>query len=506
MSRYRIVVRGAIERFSGAEIKTEGDSFYVVFDSVSDAVLCGLAIVSDAAAVNVERPSEPIRVGVGVHAGETVETPEGYVGAPVNIAARLCALASPGQVLVSDTVRALTQTVLPVAFRPIGKRQLKGVADPVAVYAVVAADPTSGSWDVDPARAGARRRRRRLLAISGVGVVILAVAVGGFIVTRPPAGLPAGPWTIGLDSLLTGGADPDHLTQDAVQLAVDEQNAKGGIGGQPLRLDARDDVGADGRADPEKGAANAKAFIADPTDIAVIGSRASRTARAMIPLTNAAGLLQCSHANSDPSLTKPRYGALDLRSAAPDRINYVRLAPDDDIEGVASARFAHDDLKADSALVVDDTTDFGRTSADTFVAEFEALGGTTQRTSLNQQPLANQQPQAPLASDVTSALTPLTSPDSDFDVVYFGGLTSTGAPELRKTMAAEGTSASRSSRPMASSTRATPYIQETGADGAGSFALAPSIPPVKADFVQRFQSRFGKPPDDLRTLRTPAPR
>jgi len=45
LERYRVLVRDAVGRFGGAEIKTEGDSFYVVFDSVSAAVQCGLAIL-----------------------------------------------------------------------------------------------------------------------------------------------------------------------------------------------------------------------------------------------------------------------------------------------------------------------------------------------------------------------------------------------------------------------------------------------------------------------------
>ena len=144
--RYRALVRDLVSRHAGAEIKTEGDSFYVVFDAVSDAVQCGLAIVDKAREASIERPEAPIAVGIGIHAGETIETPDGYVGGPVNIAARLCALAGPGEVLVSDTVRALTHTVLSVSFVPHGKKSLKGVSDPVAVFAVVAERPSLTAW------------------------------------------------------------------------------------------------------------------------------------------------------------------------------------------------------------------------------------------------------------------------------------------------------------------------------------------------------------------------
>jgi len=134
--RYRTLVRTAVTRHDGAEIKTEGDSFYVVFRAVSQAVLCGLAIVDAAAGGSSDPDAQPIPVGIGIHAGETVETPDGYVGSAVNIAARICAIARPGEVLVSDAVRALP----------------------------------------------------------------LVVAAGAYVLThnQPAAGLPPGPWTIGL--------------------------------------------------------------------------------------------------------------------------------------------------------------------------------------------------------------------------------------------------------------------------------------------------------------------
>ena len=69
LTRYRGLARQEIGRFGGAEIKTEGDSFYVVFDSVSSAVRCGLAITAAAQADE----DEPIAVGIGIHAGETIE-------------------------------------------------------------------------------------------------------------------------------------------------------------------------------------------------------------------------------------------------------------------------------------------------------------------------------------------------------------------------------------------------------------------------------------------------
>ena len=79
---------------------TEGDAIHAVFQSASSAVLCGLEIVEAAAEPNAGLGVGRSGSGVGVHAGEAVETAEGYIGRAVNIAARLCAAAQPGEVLV----------------------------------------------------------------------------------------------------------------------------------------------------------------------------------------------------------------------------------------------------------------------------------------------------------------------------------------------------------------------------------------------------------------------
>jgi class 3 adenylate cyclase len=125
LQRFRDLVRVAVSAHNGAEIRTEGDSFYVVFPSASTAVTCALEIVR-AAGDEIVGEEDRIQVGVGVHAGEAVETPEGPVGMSVNIAARLCAMARPGEVVVSDTVRSLTRSVGSAAFVPLGRRAVKG--------------------------------------------------------------------------------------------------------------------------------------------------------------------------------------------------------------------------------------------------------------------------------------------------------------------------------------------------------------------------------------------
>jgi len=182
---YRDVVRQAVAEFNGAEIKTEGDSFYVVFGSPSAAVKCGLRIL-ELAAESQAAAGGPIPVGVGVHAGETVVTDEGYVGSVVNVAARVCAQAAAGELLVTDAVRSLTRTYLDVTFVPRGRRRLKGISESIALYRVT------------PANAGARASRWRGLvarwrvaaAAGAVSLVLLVVALVGGAWVRESAGGP----------------------------------------------------------------------------------------------------------------------------------------------------------------------------------------------------------------------------------------------------------------------------------------------------------------------------
>jgi branched-chain amino acid transport system substrate-binding protein len=480
--RYRTLVRTAVAKHDGAEIKTEGDSFYVVFPAVSQAVLCGLAIIDAAAAGASDADAQPIPVGIGIHAGETVETPDGYVGSAVNIAARLCALAGPGEVLVSDTVRALAQTVLPVSFDPRGRRSLKGVAEPVAVFAVAR---SAAAWA--PQRRRATTRRRLLVGVV-VLVVVLVGGTGAWFLSRPAPGLPPGPWTIGMDAPLTGGASFRGLpNQQAVQLAIDEVNSAGGIGGSQIVLDVRDDGSPPPNGnDPAKGAANTAALIADPKVVAMIGPWGSNVAHLEIPLTNAAGLLQCSPANTDPQLTKPRDGALDLRSAFPTRINYIRTAPADDIQGFALGSFVFNDLEATRTLIIDDG-DFGKEIADRFGDAYQKLGGTGQRLTLNK------------GADPSTVLTPLFGADPP-QAVFFGGFTDTGAAAIRIAMVAAGKGAipfiSWDGIQDGSGTVTGSFIQVTGPAAVGSYFSHAAIAISKADFVTRYRTRYSSEPDE----------
>jgi class 3 adenylate cyclase len=203
LDAYRGLVREAVARGHGAEIKTEGDSFYVVFPSAGAAVRCGLAITAAAALASEEGPDRPIRVAVGVHAGEAVETAEGFVGLAVNIAARICAQAKAGEVVVSETVRALTRTHLDVSFQPLGARRLKGVEESIRLFRVVPASTAVPARSIR--RSGPRVRPRWLAAAAALLAIVLVAIVGAL---GPTATAPSPTGSVGVDASPSSSSRP----------------------------------------------------------------------------------------------------------------------------------------------------------------------------------------------------------------------------------------------------------------------------------------------------------
>ena len=145
LREYRGIVRAAVARGGGAEVKTEGDSFYVVFESALAALECAVAIHRAAQAYNDTHPSAPIRIGMGLHVGETVPYDDQFVGGAVNVAARLASKAKAGELVVSDTFRGLVRTGQRYPMEDLGPQRLKGVTERLRAWMVDWRDPATAS-------------------------------------------------------------------------------------------------------------------------------------------------------------------------------------------------------------------------------------------------------------------------------------------------------------------------------------------------------------------------
>jgi class 3 adenylate cyclase/pimeloyl-ACP methyl ester carboxylesterase len=122
------MVRRALERHRGREIKTMGDGFLVTFDTTSTAVRAATEIVQNARAMGIE-------VRAGVHTGEVEMLPDDVAGLAVNIAKRVCDLAGSCEVLVSESVRTVIAGST-VTFEDRGEHELKGVPGTWRLYIV----------------------------------------------------------------------------------------------------------------------------------------------------------------------------------------------------------------------------------------------------------------------------------------------------------------------------------------------------------------------------------
>lgn len=143
LDRHNALMRAAIERWDGYEVKTQGDSFMVAFQDAAKAVRC---------AVEFQRALEQeewgpqvgeLRVRIGIHAGEPMVTPlpsgiADYFGPVVNRAARLEDAAHGGQILLSAAACELAAPALGAEFELVnmGSHRLRGLEEPEQIYSV----------------------------------------------------------------------------------------------------------------------------------------------------------------------------------------------------------------------------------------------------------------------------------------------------------------------------------------------------------------------------------
>jgi len=111
------------------EGKLVGDGVLAVFNSARQAIEAAKAAVTAGDAIGL-----PLHLGI--HAGDVIREGKNVYGGAVNIAARIAAASAPGELLVSDTVRSLARTSAGVTFADRGEQALKGIDDPVRLFAV----------------------------------------------------------------------------------------------------------------------------------------------------------------------------------------------------------------------------------------------------------------------------------------------------------------------------------------------------------------------------------
>jgi adenylate cyclase len=190
----RQLVDPKVSEHKGRIVKTTGDGLLVEFASVVDAVRCAAEVQRGMLDREPEATDErQIRFRIGVNLGDIIAEGGDIFGDGVNVAARLEALAEPGGICVSRTVRDHIRDKLPYPFEDLGEQSVKNIARPVRVYALRPEAVADLSAAGVPPEAPRRRRMRLVgMATAAAAAIVLSVAAWSlWPATRPSSTPPA---------------------------------------------------------------------------------------------------------------------------------------------------------------------------------------------------------------------------------------------------------------------------------------------------------------------------
>ena len=274
--------------------------------------------------------------------------------------------------------------------------------------------PTKAFWGFGTLGGATFLRSGTLVA---VGMLLAACASGA----KSGGGASDKVIVIGGDFATSGGdASAGVPTQNGAQLAIDQEAQRGLPGGYTVKSEFLDDT-VGGVHDPAQGVRNVQSLLQDAKVLALVGPQNSSVARAEIPVANQADIALVSPSATSIELTDDASGAAQLRPVK-SLHTFFRVVLRDDLQGAADADFAYATLRARRAYVVDDNEAYGRGLADVFAKSFSASGGVVlERAHFT----AGQQDFIALLTRA-QGLRP--------DIVYYGGVVSTGGAELRRQM------------------------------------------------------------------------
>ena len=140
LAEHRQLVRAALAGHGGHEVDTQGDAFFAVFGGAKQAILCALEVQRSLASYDWPAGTQ-VRVRMGIHTGHAVPADGAYTGLAVHRAARICAAARGGQVLISQSTQTLVEDEeedLGFALVDTGEHRLKDLDRPVRLFQLAA--------------------------------------------------------------------------------------------------------------------------------------------------------------------------------------------------------------------------------------------------------------------------------------------------------------------------------------------------------------------------------
>jgi branched-chain amino acid transport system substrate-binding protein len=175
-ARFADLARKAVSATGGEVIELRGDEALCVFHSARQALRGAVELQRRFRVRENGQPAFPLGIGVGLAAGEAVPIEGGYRGGALNLAARLCSIAAPGQILASETVTSLAGAVDGLRFVDRRGVRVKGIDRPVRAIEVLP------EVELPPVPVAPRpRSRRRAYLLMAVGAVVLAAAASAAV-------------------------------------------------------------------------------------------------------------------------------------------------------------------------------------------------------------------------------------------------------------------------------------------------------------------------------------
>lgn len=305
---------------------------------------------------------------------------------------------------------------------------------------------------------------KKLGSILGM-IAILSMLLGACTPAAPAASNEAAPIVIGLPAVQTGSDTYIHgeLVVAAVEFAMEEINAKGGVLGRPLKSLVMDDAG-----DPKQGVNVANSFCTNQEVVAVLGHAYSGVTIPALPVYAQCNMPVIVH-GTNPQITELGYA------------NVVQNTPNDLITGQAAADYAKDKLGIKSVAILHNKSMWGQGVAVVFQKRAEEIGIK----------VTSYQGVDPTDVDFTPVLTKIK--DEKPDMIYFAGYTEEGL--MRKQMVQLGIQASW----LAAEATSSEYIDVTKEMGVGTIS-ATAAPPLDyrdemKDFDKRFFAKYNKHPE-----------
>lgn len=145
LRRFSATVRSNATRYRGRILKQIGDEFMLLFTQPADAIEFGLAMDRF-----VDAETQFPALHIGAHSGTVLFGEGDYVGATVNLAARVASAGAAGQFLITEDLRGEVDDLPDADFDPLPPRHLKGIAEPIRLIEVTRHSPQRANRETDP--------------------------------------------------------------------------------------------------------------------------------------------------------------------------------------------------------------------------------------------------------------------------------------------------------------------------------------------------------------------